>query len=184
MIILTAGHTGPQTGAHGVQIENVGRLDEGSETIALRNRIAEILTEQYGITVMTDGDTEKLGVLVQRINKNVSNESLCIDIHLNSSTNPDANGTEVIVGNDASEYEINVAVRLLNSTAKALQTNIRGVKTESETPKKRLAMLHLDCNSVILEVCFCSNKEDSRKYMKMKEKVAQALAETIAHNIL
>ena len=45
MIILIAGHSGPNTGAIGTVIEPHGRLDEGTETIRLRNRIAEILTE-------------------------------------------------------------------------------------------------------------------------------------------
>ena len=49
MIILTAGHTGPNTGATGTIVEHHGRIDEGTETIRLRNRIAEILAEKWGI---------------------------------------------------------------------------------------------------------------------------------------
>lgn len=184
MIILTAGHTGPNTGAQGVEIENIGRMDEGRETIILRNRIAEIITNKYGIPVLMDHDTEKLALLVSRINNSSTPESLCIDIHLNAAKNPDANGTEVIVSEDATDYEIRVAVRLMNSTARALKTNIRGVKTESQTPKKHLAMLHLRCHSVILEICFCTNPNDSRKYIAEQEQLAQALAETIVKNIL
>ena len=42
MIILTAGHTGPNTGAQCATTQ----FDEGAENIWLRNRVAEILTNK------------------------------------------------------------------------------------------------------------------------------------------
>ena len=64
MIILTAGHTGPNTGAQCATTQ----FDEGSETIWLRNRVAEILTNKYGLAVLLDNDTASLQLLTQSIN--------------------------------------------------------------------------------------------------------------------
>ena len=184
MIILTAGHTGPNTGAIGTVIEHYGRIDEGSETIRLRNRVAEILSEKWGIIVLLDHDNERLGLLTERINRLASPTDICLDIHLNSHSDLTANGTEVIIANDATDFEINIAVRLLNATAQALQTNIRGIKSENETPHGRLAMLHLNCQNIILEVCFCTNPNDGKLYISHFEQLAQTIARTLANNIV
>lgn len=184
MIILTAGHTGPNTGAAGTIIEQHGRLDEGTETIRLRNRVAEILTQQWGIIALIDHDNERLGILIERINHIVSPTDICLDLHLNSHPNSTANGTEVIIASDASITEVTIAVRLLNATAKALQTNIRGIKSENETPHKHLAMLHLNSLNIVLEVCFCSNPDDGKRYISRFEHLAQAIARTLAENII
>lgn len=184
MIILTAGHTGSGTGAQGVEVINHGKIDEGSETIWLRNRIAEILSTRWGIIVLLDRDNEKLGLLTERINQMAQPSDFCLDLHLNASSNSTANGSEIIVRSDASNYEIKMGVQLLNGTAHALNTNVRCVKTEEQTPAKRLAMLHLKCNSVILEICFCTNSNDAMRYIKNREKLAETIAEIIAKNIV
>ena len=64
MIILTAGHTGPNTGAQCITTQ----FDEGAETIWLRNQVAEILTNRYGLVVLIDNDTASLQLLTQSIN--------------------------------------------------------------------------------------------------------------------
>ena len=64
MIILTAGHTGAHTGAQCAETH----FDEGAENIWLRNRIAEILTNKYGLAVLLDNDTASLQLLIQSIN--------------------------------------------------------------------------------------------------------------------
>ena len=184
MIILTAGHTGPNTGATGTVVEHHGRLDEGTETIRLRNRVAEILSEKWGIVVLLDRNNERLGLLTDRINRLASPADICLDIHLNSHSNQTANGTEVIIASDASDTEISIAVRLLNATARALQTNQRGIRSEQKTPHQRLAMLHLNCQCIVLEVCFCSNPDDGKRYLSNFEQLAQAIARTLAENIV
>ena len=63
MIILTAGHTGPSTGAQCAATH----FDEGAENIWLRNRIAEILTNKYGLVVLVDDDRASLKLLVKEL---------------------------------------------------------------------------------------------------------------------
>ena len=68
MILLTAGHTGPNTGAQCATTQ----FDEGSETIWLRNRVAEILTNKYGLVVLMDDDTASLKLLTKALSEDLS----------------------------------------------------------------------------------------------------------------
>ena len=45
-------------------------------------------------------------------------------------------------------------------------------------------MLHLNCQNIILEVCFCTNPNDGKLYITHFETLAQAIARTLAENIL
>ena len=209
MIILTAGHTGPNTGAQCAETH----FDEGAENIWLRNRVAEILTNKYGLVVLVDDDKASLKLLVKELSRdtacrvlsvnrptnNQSNErtdarqdtarrvptsnDFVIDLHFNAHENPQARGTETIVADDATELELRMASRLAHATADSLEIPLRGIKSESETPHRRLAMLHLTPQSIILEVCFCTSPEDVDAYRKHRELLAETLAKNIAEII-
>ena len=250
MIILTAGHTGTHTGAQCAETH----FDEGAENIWLRNRIAEILTNKYGLVVLVDDDKASLKLLVKELSRdtacrvlsvarptnNQSNErtdarqdtaltdnteeiktcllgrdfaqqkqdhyvkekssyvflsknttskanttvdDIIIDIHFNAHSNPQARGTEAIVSDDATTMELRFASRLAHTTAEALEIPLRSIKSESQTPHRRLAMLHLTPQSIILEVCFCTSPEDVAQYRKHRELLAETLALNIAEII-
>lgn len=206
MIILTAGHTGAGTGAQCITTQ----FDEGAENIWLRNRVAEILTNKYGLVVLVDEDKASLKLLVKELSRdtacrvlsvnrptnNQSNEltdarqdtarrvptsdDFVIDIHFNAHTNPQARGAEAIVSDDATTLELRFASRLAHVTADALDIPLRSIKSELETPHRRLAMLHLTPQSIILEVCFCTSPEDVAQYRKHREQLAETLAKNIA----
>ena len=204
MIILTAGHTGAGTGAQCATTQ----FDEGAETLWLRDRIAEILTNKYGLVVLIDNDTASLQLLTQsiqsasRLNNLDSeasslsrtstpktskastfltpNSSFLIDLHFNAHTNPQARGCETIVSDDATDTELRIASRFAHITAQTLEIPLRCIKSESQTPHKRLAMLHLTPQSIILEVCFITSPDDAEAYRKNRHKLANKLAQTIA----
>ena len=175
MIILTAGHTGANSGAQCAETH----FDEGAENIWLRNRIAEILTNTYGLVVLVDEDEATLQLVKKRIEENAPYVDFVIDLHFNAHTNLQARGAEAIVSDDATTLELRMASRLAHATADSLEIPLRGIKSESETPHRRLAMLHLTPQSIILEVCFCTSPEDVDAYRKHRE----LLAETLALNI-
>ena len=283
MIILTAGHTGAGTGAQCITTQ----FDEGAENIWLRNRIAEILTNKYGLVVLVDDDKASLKLLVKELSRdtacrvlsvnrpnerlkpipisadtieitlhsrdaaccvrstsgsknNTSNErtdarqdtaltdntkeiktcllgrdfaqqkqdhyvkekssyvflsknttskanptvdDIIIDIHFNAHPNPQARGTEAIVSDDATTMELRFASRLTHATADVLNIPLRSIKSESQTPHRRLAMLHLTPQSIILEICFCTSPEDVAQYRKHREQLAETLAKNIAEII-
>ena len=175
MIILTAGHTGAHTGAQCTATH----FDEGAENIWLRNRIAEILTNDYGLVVLVDEDEATLQLVKKRINENAPHVDFVIDLHFNAHSNPNARGSEAIVADDATHLELRFASRLAHTTADALDIPLRSIKSESETPHRRLGMLHLTPQSIILEVCFCTSPEDVEAYRKNRERLAEDLARNI-----
>ena len=211
MIILTTGHTGAGTGAQCAETH----FDEGAENIWLRNRVAEILTNKYGLVVLMDDDTASLKLLVKELNQSMvdrpdipnildrvaipgffrsddrqdtarrvpTSNDFVIDLHFNAHGNPQARGAEAIVSDDATTLELRMASRLAHATADSLEIPLRGIKSESETPHRRLAMLHLTPQSIILEVCFCTSPEDMDAYRKHRELLAETLAKNIAEII-
>ena len=179
MIILTAGHTGPNSGAQCAETH----FDEGAENIWLRNRVAEILTNKYGLVVLVDDNRASLSLVRKQIDAEARTDDIVIDLHFNAHSNSQARGAETIVADDATTLELRFATRLAHVTADALDIPLRCIKSESETPHHRLAMLHLTPQSIILEVCFCTSPEDVEAYRNNREKLAAELAWAIAELI-
>ena len=75
MIILTAGHTGAGTGAQCITTQ----FDEGAENIWLRNRVAEILTNKYGLVVLVDDDKASLKLLVKELSRDTACRVLSVN---------------------------------------------------------------------------------------------------------
>ena len=142
-------------------------------------------------SVQSVGDNHSEGVTsvhsvhsVREKENSVGETTFLIDIHFNAHTNPNARGTETIVSNDATTLELRLASRLAHITSDALDIPLRCIKSESETPHHRLAMLHLTPQSIILEVCFCTSPEDVEAYRKNRAKLAAELAWAIAELLL
>jgi N-acetylmuramoyl-L-alanine amidase len=172
-IYLNAGHRGGTTGA------NYNDIKEAEETIWLRNEIAERLRNK-GVEVMLDNDSASLSEVIATINADCKKTDICVDLHFNAVGNPSANGTEVFKPFNSSDTEIEVAEDLLYSTCMVLGTKNRGVKREGEGTHQRLAMLSdVACNSILVEVCFISNKEDANKYKEKREELVWIYAENL-----
>ena len=172
-IYLCAGHRGGSTGA------NYNGIKEAEETIWLRDSIATLLRKR-GVLVDTDNDSASLSQVVQFINVGCKPTDICVDLHFNAVGNPTANGTECFKPFNHSDTEIELAEDLLYATCMTLGTKNRGVKREGEGTHQRLAMLSdVMCNSVLLEVCFISNLNDSVKYKEKREELAIIIAEQL-----
>lgn len=170
-VFLTAGHRGRGTGANGV-------FDEGEETIRLRNLIGEILRNR-DVEVYTDRDDANLSVVVENVNVVCGVDDICIDLHFNA-FNSQAQGSEILIPHNFTDVEKDLAQDLLTAIVSTLNTRSRGVKKESSGQHKRLAMLSdIDCNSVLVEICFCDNTEDGLKYQSKFNDLAYAMANVI-----
>lgn len=166
---INAGHRGTGTGAHGF-------FDEAKEAISLRDTIAKDL-RNHGCLVVTDSDKADLNTVVRSINNTCSENDICIDIHFNAAGSQQANGTEVLIRNNFSTAEKLLAHSLQNAIVKTLGTNDRGVKTESKSQHKTLAMLSgIKCTAVLLEVCFCTNASDASTYQQHFFDLASAIS--------
>lgn len=157
-IFITAGHRGGNTGA------NANGFSEADLAIKLRDALTEKLSYK-GIVAINDEDTESLTDVVNRINRMCTPNDICIDIHFNSFSSQSANGTEVIIQNAPTNMEIEFSEDILNTICKTLGTKNRGIKKESQSQYKRLAMLSgIKCNSILIEVCFVSSTNDMKRY--------------------
>ena len=166
-VFLIAGHNGSGTGANGF-------IDEGKETIILRDLIAENLKEM-GIVAVKDDNLNPLKMVVQWLRNQITKKDICIDIHFNASTNPNANGSEVFIPTNFTSDEVALADMFRWSLFKFFKD--RGVSLESKSYHGKIAMLSgFDCCNILLEVCFVSNKTDSENYFEKREIIAYELA--------
>lgn len=156
---LSAGHRGERTGA-------MGYFDEGRETISLRDAVAKYMRER-GCSVVTDENKADLNSVAASINRQCSPNDISVDIHFNASSNPSANGTEVLIKNASTAEEKVLAKSLLDAMVGVMGTKSRGVKNESSGQHTTLKMLSgIRCNAVLLEVCFCTNSTDASVYQQ------------------
>ena len=178
-VFIIAGHQGRGTGASSKW------LDEGMETITLRDLIALNLTKyEFYDFVLDNGvdpisDKSSLTTVTSWLKKNAKNTDISIDIHFNAAT-ANVSGTEVFIPNNATVDERTLANRLLQVITTTLGTKSRGVKTESSSQHSKLAMLSsFDCLNLLLEICFCTNEGDCNKYYEKREILAENIAKEI-----
>ena len=166
-VFLIAGHNGPGTGANGF-------IDEGKETIILRDLIAKNLYEM-GIVAVKDDNLTPLTKVVQWLRNQITKKDICIDIHFNASSNKLANGSDVFIPNKNTSDEVELANMFRRTLSKVFKD--RGVSLEGLSYHGKIAMLSgFDCCNVLLEVCFVSNKTDSENYFEKREFIAYELA--------
>ncbi len=179
---IIAGHNGKGTGASSKW------LDEGSETIVLRDLIGLNLTRLGFFDYILDdgtlgiGDNTKLSSVVAFMKQNAKESDLSIDLHFNAFGNQTANGCEVLVPFNATTSENKFANDLLSEVCTTLGVSSRGVKGEGSGHHSKLAMLSgggISGTNVLLEVCFCTNENDCKKYFSKREELAFRIANLI-----
>jgi len=169
MIYIVAGHTGRGTGASSIY------LDEGVETIVLRNLICLNFTRLNFLDFETDDDKDSLQTVLNKLKDKVKKDDIVLDIHFNSA-NQSANGSEIFIPTNCTDKEKNLAEKLLKTVTDTLQIKSRGVKVEGQSQHSRLGILHLPCTTVLLEVCFLTNKSDVNRYKENREVLAERIA--------
>ena len=173
LIAVIAGHRGQGTGA-------VGIIDEAVENVEMRNLICEELS-QKGTQFVTDSIKDTLNEIVTTLRAMLQKYDIALDIHFNSCGDPSVGGTEAIVPNRYTSDEWQIADELVTTTCAILGTKNRGVKTEQQTPHKRLAMLsNYDACNILIEICFVNNKNDIKAYRAHKGELAKAYAEILS----
>ena len=175
-IALAVGHTASGTMGSGA----VGLLNESDETRKIVPIIADYLNKIGHTTKVLRVDKGNSysfeDCYVRADQSNSWCADLYIEVHLNCSDNPDANGTEVIVSPKASSTSIGYAKKVNNSLVKELGTFDRtfgsGYKTSS-----LIVLNKTNCPAVLIEPLFVGNKGDVSKYSA--DKVAYAIAKGI-----
>ena len=168
MIYLSAGHFFGDPGAI-----NATGVKEADLTMELRSLIAAELTK-LGASFVLDKDTENLSQYISRI-KPGSGSVVC-DIHFNAGQ-PTANGVETLVKTGANHGENLLAAEINKVLVDVCGLRNRGVKTEADSHRGRLGILHTAAGiSVLPEICFISNVSDLGRYQGKKEAVAKGIA--------
>jgi N-acetylmuramoyl-L-alanine amidase len=103
-------------------------------------------------------------------------DSIMMDIHWNAAS-PSANGTEVIIPDNATQKERDLANDLLDVMSKYWRR--RRVLRESETPRKRLGIFRPNMEQALIEVCFITNASDMTTYERVKGNLAKEVAEIL-----
>ena len=173
-IIITAGHNGPGTGAKSEW------LDEGAETIVLRDLISDNL-RAHGVEVYNDPNALPLRGVIAWIRRQFTAKDILVEIHFNAGP-PSANGTECYVENNYTKEEYNLASLLCRTTVNATRGAIknRGVKTAKDSQHSRLGILEdTRTTSVLWEVCFLTNQPEAFNYIFERKKIAAQVADLL-----
>lgn len=169
---IIAGHCDRGTGAH-------GKLDEGAETIIMRDMVADICRRR-GYDVFTDDNKMALSKVVTAVNRALMSVDYCVDIHFNASSDITAHGCETVIADAAGNKTLYFADEMLAAVCQAGGFKRRDVKREHQTPHKILAMCRdTRPHTTILEICFCTNESDVRLYQEHKQTIANAIADVL-----
>lgn len=179
MIFISAGHhlKQPQPDPGAVATHDGKTYKESEIAIQLRDKTTALLKAR-GYKYITDKDDETLGEYTRRIKP--GSGSVVMEIHLNAVSSPAATGTETIVKNAASTHEWDMARALSEGTAKILDIHNRGIKTESQSHRGRLAILNTGAGvSALTEVCFITNRTDLIKLLAHMDDIAALYADVL-----
>ena len=175
-IIISAGHGGNDPGA----------VANGYTERDLAIEFRELLVKELlllGVNPLIDDNKNALKQTLAWL-KGVlkSDKTVCIDIHWNAASSK-ARGTEVIVPDNASVFENNLAKNILNVFVSNGFTS-RGVKTESQTARKRLGWMRPSAENILIEMAFLTNTLDLELYKMVKYKLAKELAVVIKKSLV
>jgi N-acetylmuramoyl-L-alanine amidase len=173
-IYISAGHSnkvGRDRGAsstHGI---------EGVLMVEFRDLLNKEL-QKLDICPILDNDDSILQDTINYFRKLTSKDDIVIDLHLNSSSNPSANGTETIIPDNGTDIERNLGKEINDTMVKVMGTRNRGVKTDKSLGRT-LGFFRLAGHNILPEIVFLSSKEDMEKYQKYKLTLAKELAKVI-----
>lgn len=169
-----AGHHNRDSGA----VYN-GR-QENKETQKIRDCIVSHL-KKMGVKVITDRDDRTLAQVIGDIKP--GSASVLYEAHLDASTNPQATGTTCVVSTEsfaAKDNSYKMATEICETTSKLLGIRNRGVISEKQSHRGRLAILHTKSGiSVLHELGFISNKNDMKALDENLDKVCEAIAKIL-----
>jgi N-acetylmuramoyl-L-alanine amidase len=156
-IYIEAGHNNRDSGAVGV-----GGRKESDWTKWVKIRLADALIKQSedNVSIIMDDDGRTLSQVISDFKRTISSNDILLSIHFNSASSNTATGTETFIADGASERSVILGKDISKIVADRLGIKNRGCKTESQSNRGRLGILHLKGSAVLLEVSFINNPED------------------------
>lgn len=174
MVFISAGHN-----PKGIKVDP-GAIGNGYHEANLTVEFRDLVIKQclkLGLKVIQDKDDERLGTYLERIK--TGNGSVVVEFHFDAAVSPTATGTTALIEEEADRLDKAFAKELVDLTSKTLGIKNRGVLTEAQSHRGKLALMREEGIICLLELCFISNPTDVRQYKANKEKLAIEMAKII-----
>lgn len=184
-LFLSAGHSwaaGRDRGASSLD----GRHVEGLIVAEFRTLVFDILQSHYKYRASVDSNDSILSQTIALFRQWATPRCILVEFHCNASSNPRAEGIETFVPNNASRFELDLAMEI--SRAIAMETafplrrgrlRIDGVKEEGESARGQLGWMRLAGENVLPELFFITNPQEVEVWNKQKHQVAKRVADVL-----
>lgn len=173
-IVLSAGHSNTPGQDQGAVANG---YVEGQLTVEFRDLVKKHLNK-FGVTVNVDPNSYVTGSMVRLFRQWFGINDIIIDFHFNAFSKEIAAGTEAIVPKQYTAFEFDLAIALVKAIHRS-GIHIRRIITEDKTLRKKLFFFTLKAETVLLEVCFMTNKRDMKIYQDTKDEMAYHVAEVL-----
>ena len=173
IITLTAGHSNNDPGAVN------GSDREADLAQDMRNIVAQILRNDYGLTVRTDGEG-KGNLPLRDAVKLIAGSDLAIEFHANAAASKVATGIEALAlpRHKATCQRLCAAVALASGWGLRGE---RGYKPDNAGQHTRLA--YAQAGGIVFEPFFISNDKDLSLFKRKKWPICRAIADAIAAEV-
>ena len=172
-VVITAGHSNQDSGAVGKD-KNGKIVKEAEVAVTLRNAIAFYLREA-DIEVKTDGVGNNNQPLSSAI-KLIKGSTLAVEVHLNASTNPTANGIETISLPKDKKVSQDISKAIQKVTGSRLRGD-HGWIDQSISARGKLG--YVSNGGLIVEVGFLSNTSELHHIQSKAWLIAKEIANVI-----
>lgn len=173
-IFIVAGHGMAADGVtddNGASIGNKVEYEQVSEIVRELSRFISTDPDLNAYKVIYLGADERLSLKekVKQINKTCrdngwgTNDAMVVELHCNTASDPEARGIEAFISDTKQQVDA-LAQALCTQLMRSTDIPLRKppVKLSSQNRHGRLAICDdTNCQAVLLEVCFLSNKKDS-----------------------
>ncbi len=151
--------------------------NENDLTLEMRNLTNNYIRSKYpNVKLIEDRDDESLREYLKRIEPGTA--SVVHEYHFNA-FNTKASGVEVVVPDNPTKDERNAAQEICDAYSKIMGIPNRGVKTESQSKRSKLALMREEGINLLTEVCFIDNQIDINAYQTNKSKLAEITADIL-----
>ncbi len=187
-LIYSSGHTDKLKGDLGAISPNKKEV-EGFLTVEAKNlltKYTKLAAEREKITnlnLLVDRDDTDLSETLKFLQGRTKESDVLIDVHFNAA-NGKARGTEVLIPENYTETELEIADRISDIIGNILKTPERGVigradgvKTEASSARKRLGWMRPSGINILIEVEFLDNPDAMETYHRNKENLWKQVAD-------
>ena len=173
IIVLTAGHSNTDPGAVN------GSDREADIAQDIRNIVASILRDDYGLTVRTDGEGKGNMPLREAV-KLIRGSDVAVEFHPNAAANKAATGVEALSTPKNKRWCQVLSRAVADATGWKLRGE-GGFKPDNAGQHSRLA--YAQAGGIVFEPFFISNDADLKLFKERKWAICRAIATAIAMEV-